>query len=410
VKLNLAQGILVAVLIACGGEGNQQPLPAAGEPSLPTVDSQGAALVAPADLHPVLVYLKQDRTPDTTLVAYDLEDKRQMLSVPLGRGGSPYTVSAGGRAIAVDTGLAINVYALDGAPPRQLSLANGTNEYFNYLALSQDGKTLAVVRDWSESALSTPPVGQSAQYRPRQTLFFFDVAFNRELKRIESTQPEFAGFDGSFGPLQWLPDGSGVFMWGATQSERPGSYATVLLDGTVTRHDLKGAAYVSHDSSRAAEGIGSLGCLFYSGHEVTIRDLRTGVVLAGVQTDTRALTGVGWSPDDREFLFESRPWSADLTCEGDRWWTAEPQLFVFNADTGALQSAGSQESVYRRWYGGDAVFLDCNGTLVPPGRHPFGNPVSVSCRGAGQSPTGVLQVGAHVVDSGTRFHIIGMIE
>ncbi|HXH20619.1 MAG TPA: hypothetical protein VNN10_01225, partial [Dehalococcoidia bacterium] len=195
---------------------------------------------------------------------------------------------------------------------------------FEWVSLSPDGKMLAVVQHYFEPPGTPLPSGvPGGPARSVDSLLFYDLDANRELRRVESTLPEFEGFDGMFDPLMWLGDGSGVFMWGQTNSERPGSYATVYLDGSIQRHDLEGFAYVAPNGQVAVSGIGSLGCMFISGHRLDVRHLSSDRSLASIENQSRAFTGVGWSPASREFLFESRPWREGFEC-ADRWWAAEP--------------------------------------------------------------------------------------
>jgi hypothetical protein len=249
------------------------------------------------------------------------------------------------------------------------------------------------------------PIGVAGPGRsPDDIIVIYDVSRQREVIRFDYHQPEFEGFDGFFGPLQWRDDGQGVFLWGATQSDHPGSYATLYVDGTVVRHDLQGAAYVAPNGRVAADGIDSLGCLFYSGHDVVLRDIDSGRVLAEMHDETRAFTGFDWSLDSREFLVESRPWEESFDCE-DGWWNAEPQLLLMNSETGEIQEVEDLEDVIRRWYGERLIWLECGGKFVPPRPHPFGNSWVLRCDRAG-----TMHVRGQTVPTTDNVWVLGIIE
>jgi hypothetical protein len=356
----------------------------------------------------LLLYGRHASSANAALVAYDIDAGRELWSVPM---DTDLALSAvGGRQLVVGSQSEIWVYAFDGTPPR-LVITRPPSEYagFQHVAVSDDGKTLALVLHESEPPGTPLPIGVSGPpARWNDTLIFIDLARGRELSRIDRTRPEFQGFDGMFGPLAWRADGTGVFMWGQTNSERPGSSVSVFLDGRVVRHNLEGAPYLGPRAQTAVEGIGSLGCMFYSGHSLTLRELDSGRDVGTVRDETRAFTGVDWSPDGREFLFESRPYPADDPGCLTGWWAGESLLFIMNATTGTTAPAMSVEDAYRRWYGGKLTWMDCDGRFVPPRPHPFGNAIAISCRNGSQE--GALYVHGKQVDRGRIFRIVGVID
>ena len=405
--------------LACSGSQTVSPSP---NPAIPTQEptvgltpSFPTPVLPVASGGPVALYTRGE-PGGGELAAYDLQAGRLLWSVPWSDQGIKQA-AVGGRTLAIEWSPAkpagrasvIGVYSFDSRALRELLRSDSENTSFEHLAVSDDGRTLALVLYEAEPPGTPLPIGvPGPPQRLTNYLAFYDIASGRELARVDSIRPEFTGFRGSFGPLAWRNDGAGVFMWGQTNSEAPGDSATVFLDGRIVRHELKGAPYVAPDARHAAEGIGSLGCLFYSGHSVTLRDLDSGRSLASISDDTRAFTGVAWSPDSSEFLLESRPWSPDLQCERDRWWAADPQFYIARIDTGAIEPVASAEAVYRRWYGARLTWLDCEGLAVMPRPHPFGNPVSMTCRREGVS--GTLYIHGQAADKGRYFGLIGILE
>lgn len=378
------------------------PGPSAGPPPI----DQMPQIQPTSATGPVLVY--EAGTYLQTLVAFDLNAKRQLWSVPLNSTVNP-PLSAGGRRLVVATKRSVILYTFDGSPPRQVQSGLAANDGIQNMALSADGKLLAVVTHQIGPAATAGPGTTPEPAAWQDEIVFYDLDSEREIGRIESWRPEFRAFHGTFGPVAWLPDNSGVTMWGATHSEQPGDYATIYVDGRIRVHKLEGAGYVAPNGGVAADLVpGTLpGCLSYGGHSIVVKDdsRRT---LASIENDQRAFTGVGWSPDSREFLFESRPYSGVADCS---WHAAEPQLYLITLPDPTARAVGDLESVYRRWYGDSIAWLDCGGRFVGERPHPFGNAASLTCLTSGSpDQSGTLYVAGQQVDTGQTFRIVGIVR
>jgi hypothetical protein len=355
---------------------------------------------------PVAVYGKE-QGPAAELVAYDLRTAHALWRIPMG-GAEPIAFASGGgnRLVLASRSRAL-LYTFDGSPVLDLMRTSDSTEAFQSLSVSADGRLLAIVlHDEEPPGTPLPPGIAGPPVRWKDTLIFFDLDQQQEVGRVESTSSEFDAFLGFFGPLTWLPDNEGVFMWGQTNSERAGGYATVFLDGTVQQHDLAGFAYVSPNAQLAVEGMGSLGCMFISGNDVLLQDLSSSQDLFTIRDPERAFTGLAWSPDSREFLFESRPWRSDLDCL-DGWWAAEPDLFLLNVESGEAKPVRDVEDVYKRWYQDKPTWIDCAGRFVPPDFYPFGSVLALRCDGVAE---GTLYIRGAPVEVGRLFQLIDVLE
>jgi hypothetical protein len=351
---------------------------------------------------PVLLY-RQDPGFDS-IIAYDLGASRQIWEKEL---SWPYAVAVAGDYLVLADKQEVALYGVDGSRVTQIMpLSEVDQEQVSDMAASSDGTLLALSISRFLGPTPTPlPIGVPGEGRlPDDIVMIYDIAQRQEIARFDYHQPEFEDFRATFGPLQWRDDGQGVFLWGATGSERPGNDATLFLDGRVVRHAPAQNLYLAPSSRKAAEGIGSLDCMFISGHDVVLRDLDTGGVLAELHDESRAFTGFDWSPDSREFLVESRPYEESLRCE-DGWWAAEPELLLIDSETGVVDEVADLEALFRGWYGEDLIWLDCGGQFVPPRPHPFGNPRVLRC-----DRSGTLHVRGETVPTSENVWVLGIIE
>ena len=130
-----------------------------------------------------------------------------------------------------------------------------------------------------------------------------------------------------------------------------------MLDGRVSVINQEGFVHLAPNGRYIADGAGSICGTLISGHELHLRDLDSGALLASVSDRTKAFTPYAWSPDSQELLYQERDWSGSLACPSEvRWFVLTRQ---------GPTAVSDLDSLFARWYGLQLVELVCQRPVYP---------------------------------------------
>ena len=341
-----------------------------------------------------------------SIVAYDLGADRELWTID----DSSYrwtSLAVAGEYLIMADAREVALYRVTGERTAQLrELSEFDSESAGNMAVSPNGKLVAIVigRSLGPSPTPLPPGPGGGGFLPDDLVVVYDVETQHEVVRFDYHDPAFPELGSGFGALQWRDDGEGVLLWIAATPELAGPYFTLYLDGRIEKHQYEGWAFVAPSSRRTAEGFGSLGCMFISGHDVVLRDLDNGAVLGELHDESRAFSGFDWSPDSTQFLFESWPYEEPWDC-GTVLRAEEPALLLLDTVNGEVSDVSDAESLLRGWYGDALLWMECAGEFAPIRPHAFGNVRVGACEGPGR-----LYVGDQDAGVGETFQIVGIIE
>ncbi len=269
---------------------------------------------------------------------------------------------------------------------------------------------IAVSPDGNYLALTIEPAacgGAGCTFYGSQ-LYVIELPQGREVLKLDWPDPSQHGFDGALWQLHWRDDGKGVWVGGATHSERPGTKATVMLDGSVRIEPLDGFVSIAPGGRIAAHGPGSLGCMFIAGHSLSIIDLDSGSRLFSVEDADMAFTPWEWSPAGDEFVFAARPYPP-ATAPGEcDWVNAEPEWRVARLDGSPPRVITRQELLALRstWYEGRFVAAGC----ASPDNPLLGRYGDAAPQCDPSLPAGAIRVNGVDVGRTGRLGIIGFAE
>jgi hypothetical protein len=353
---------------ACGGSSR-----IAATPSPPV-----AATTTPAGTPspgPVVLYAKQGADPQHwQIVQYDLALGRQLSSFDVGTS----LEDAPQQAVAPDGRVIVNLYdrivsyAYDGSDPRELRHAQPGGAFIG-IAISPDRAKLALTEQTTPQCPTpapTPVEGQiCTSYRDITQAVVIDAMTGHELLRVPQTRLAADKYVGQFAIPAWRDDGRGFTVFAYTYSEFFGGLATIMLDGTVRSDPFDLYPRLAPDERHTADGSFSLICGLggtVEMHELLIRDLDAGQVVARANEPELTIEPLEWSPDSREFLYSTYRLAPDPTrpeClapdESTRTW------HILHADGSGSTAEVDQYTVRRRWYGNRVVEYRCAGQLVP---------------------------------------------
>jgi len=357
-------GVAVVLAGACQSSGNTKGTTA--PTSAPTAALTASPSLTPAT-GPLLVYTKEVRQanagsrrwPTLEVVTYDIGAKRQLASFEVGEVGEyPNNVIVVGNKLAANLEQRIVLYNLDGSDPRELRRAPAGGSIIG-IGASRDGTKIALAEQ--TDPLCDP---ECRPYADITSVVFLDVVSGQELPVVPQSAPGFADFRGQAWVLTWRDDGEGVVVHGATYSEQPGGTATVLLDGSVRTHDLRGYVFLAPNGRYAAHGF-DLPCMNVIGHGVSLRDLDAEVDLASVQDDGLVFGPAEWSPDSTQYLYSAyaaRPSTSGGLCpesaEGPLQW------HLLHVDGSPPSPVPDPQALRDRWYGDRRVEFRCDGRPV----------------------------------------------
>ncbi len=305
-----------------------------------------------------------------------------------------WPISAGSR-IVVATSEGVARYELDGSG--RFELYRTTGAAVQDVAVSPDGRTVAV----AEGGLCI--VEDSCA---ESEVVFVDVASGRELTRVSQRSPAFDSFAGYFYRVSWRDDGRGVVVGGGTNSELPGGWATVVVDGAVRFH-FEGFPMLDSAARRAAVGPQPPdNCLLVSTLRLAVVDLDSDAELAVLEGGQRVFTPWAMSPDGTELLYQERDYVPDSMCI---WTDAQPRWYLLDVAAGGAIPIAGPDPVFRRWYADRLVELECGaGRVAVPPRGVFGWPLY--CPTGEDPPVLRFWVNGHPVGVYANGEIVGFID
>lgn len=410
--VRVAAGLLVAcfaslLLAACsGGNGTPTPTPQrsptmepSAPPASPTATMTPTATPAGSGLFAYLV--GDDSSGPVTVAVFDMATGRERASETfLNERPNGAAVWRDGLVLAfshrveiTDFDLANRRAVFEAPPASEAAIAD--------IAISPDGLRLALTIEPATCS------GPGCTFYASQ-LYVLDLPTGREVLKIDWPDPSQHGFDGALWQLHWRDDGSGVWVAGATHSERPGTKATVMLDGTVRVEPLVGFASIAPSGRVAAHGPGSLGCMFISGHALSIVDLDSGRELFAVEDGGAAFTPREWSPDGDEFVFATRPYPLDAASGDCAWAEASPEWRIARLDGSPPRAVSLSELLQLRqeWYAGRFVTAGCDQEDNPI-LHRYGDPAA-QCDPS--LPAGAIRVNGVDIGRTGRVAVVGFAE
>ena len=403
------------MLVACAGDDSPSPTPVASNPtprSVPTeapTNTPGPAVGTPAPaepaikreagwgdvLGPVLVYERGTNPP--SIVAYDLGNRRPIWSAHRHQEGAFDEAALVANGVVLATRAAVYLQDFKGEPLEKLFDFEPEWQAIETVAVAPDGVTVAFSIAQEPQPFGTPtPHGQV--FRRYGRILFYDLNARREIREVVGT-PEHSL---AAGTIAWRSDALGVNLGSFTHSESPGQRSAVFLDGSLVTYDVHDWAYLAPNGKRMVHGISSQ-CMFIGGPDIYVRDLDTGRDIVAIHNDQRMFTGMDWSPDGDEFLFQSRLARQGDACEV----LAEPTHLILNASTGLVSPAPDLEALYRRWYGDALVWVDCQGRFEPLAGGHIGWPIAY-CSESLSPAEGRLRYQDLEVDSASFFRLHGI--
>lgn len=362
----------------------------------------GEDVLAPAEGHRLVVYLLGRSAsplggPSGRIVTYDLDAARELVAFEVaGAMELPPMADLAGSQVVVATSEGMARYELDGSG--RFELYRTTGAAVQDVAVSPDGRTVAV----AEGGLCAED-----EYCAESAVVFVDVASGRELTRVGQRSPVFDSFVGYFYRVRWRDDGRGVVVGGGTNSGRPGGWATIMVDGTARVHFV---SFPMFDSAALIAAVGPQSpdnCEFVSTLRLAVVDLDSGAELAVLEGGQRAFTPWAISPDGTELLYQERGYVPDSMCI---WTDARPRWFLLDVASGGSTPVAGPDPVFRRWYAGRLVELECGEGRVataPNGRF-FGWPLY--CPSGEDPPVLRFWVNGQPVGVYANGEIIGFID
>jgi hypothetical protein len=346
--------------------------------------------------------------PKLRVVTYDLDAHREVASFNAGGPGDYVLgVSLAGSRVVIASESRLVVAELDGSGRRDLLLPPEGGS-FNDADASADGTMVAA----TESRACAPSCPNGSQ---DGSVAFVETASGRLLRRVDIPRWSEGGRDappGTFRGYPWLvhwrDDGAGVVITGGTSSEAPGSRATVFLDGRL-RIDPYSPSYeaIAPNGRQVATGLGSLGCMFISGHRIALIDLDSGRQLNAFADSQHALSSYEWSPDGSEVLYASRPFTPD-DCD---WVKSAPEWYLLPLNGAPPRRITPEgiDDVHHRWYGDRLVTADCD-NLDLPVRSRW-QEQRLYCRGWGgyDAESATIRVGGVPIGEASTVQVVGFI-
>lgn len=110
------------------------------------------------------------------------------------------------------------------------------------------------------------------------------------------------GFRGRPTPMVWRDDGTGVVVAGDTSSGAPGTWGTVMLDGTIRVHLTDGAFPSPNGRFLELDDTGE-NCVAPGTQRVRLIDLDTNMEVARAEDPGRGIINQGWSPSGDALLY-----------------------------------------------------------------------------------------------------------
>ncbi|MPZ97926.1 MAG: hypothetical protein GEU80_01095 [Dehalococcoidia bacterium] len=420
-----AVAVVVAVALLSGGEDGGAARGRGGtveaSSTAPAVTTTPAVQLVDGlprgSVGPLLVYVTEvgrasgggRNWPRLSVVTYDLGAGREVVSFEVGEVGSfAESVVLADHEVVVNFEHTLSVFALNGDHLRNLRQTPVDRETGGYgrlseVAVSHDGDLLAVTERTDPEPL--PFVDNS--------VVILDVSTGDELLTVPLNDPGFEGLRAELRPLVWRDDNAALVVYVVTSYEGGGRLATVMLDGTVRLHDTSGFTYVAPNGRVAAHGTGSLGCMFISGHSVTVTDLDTDRVLTTVEDESLTFAPREWSPDSTQLLYATRPFPSDPEeVEDCEWPAAEPEWRILSLVGGREpEPIDDPLAAHELWGGSPAVTFTCDGERTAGwyARYDLMLHAPNRCMAESDTPTEIVY-DDEVIGSGNAVRVLGQLE
>jgi hypothetical protein len=221
----------------------------------------------------------------------------------------------------------------------------------------------------------------------------------RTVHTFTSADP--AGFTGRPVPAAWRSDERGFFVAGSTGTDTPGTWATVMLDGTVVQH-LRSFVDPAPDGEHGAvanPGTAACADIQLSQHLALVH-FDGGDIVNSINDPTGGIRPRGWSPAGDEFLYQQfNVPDVGALCERMQ---PEPlgRAFLLSVHGGPPAPVDNVIALRQRWYGDRIIDFECGGETA---FNPYGDCVFMAA-------TGHMFLNGREVTSGEVMRAIGFIE
>jgi hypothetical protein len=377
---------VIASSAACGGEATKLT---------PTAAPTATSTPEPAVVGPILVYTKE--TPfeqrmgqvDTFVVAYDVGAGREILQSTIPQVIVPILNRASGEVLYLGQ-------SKDRPAVRAVNIMTGAERIVYQsqrplefrVALSPDGASLAVSEVESETDVTS-----------HTHVRVVDLADGSARTVATFGNPLAEAFRGRPVPFVWRDDGRGFVVAGDTSSGAPGTWGTVMLDGTVRTH-FRDFAYPSPSGRMVAlDDVGEM-CVTPGVQRLRLFDLDANAEVARVEDPGRGIFKREWSPEGDALLYDQlspTPGTENDPCR-PTYETASRRSFLLRASGGPPELVGDVDTLLARWHPEARINLTC----VYPATDLFD-----TCFGPDKRN---LSINGTPVDVGENIRIVGFLH
>ena len=279
--------VAAAVAVSCGGGGAKK-----------TPIATPAATYAPAAVGPILVYTNE--TPfdervghvETFIHAYDIASGREIIRATIPQGS----------LVAVFNRPSGEVFYVgrfkDGQEIHAVNALTGVDRLV-YRPLRPMESPFAISPDGASMAVSE----LESEERTSQTYVMVVSIADGSVRTLATFGSQFSDdFRGRPTPMVWRDDGRGILVAGDTSSGRPGTWASVMLDGTIRVHLTDGAFPSPNGRFLELDDTGE-NCVAVGTQRVRLINLDTNMEVARTEDPGRGIINQGWSPSGDALLY-----------------------------------------------------------------------------------------------------------
>jgi hypothetical protein len=281
--------VAAAASVSCGGGAASKT---------PIATPAAAATSTPATVGPILVYTNE--TPldervghvETFVHAYDIAAGREIMRATIAQASlvPVFNRTSGDVFYSGQFKDRQEIHAVNALTGVDRLVYRPDRPMKSTFAISPDGASMAVSELESEEQTShTYVMVVSIADGSARTLATFGSQFSDD-------------FRGRPMPRVWRDDGKGILVSGDTSSGRPGTWATVMLDGTVRVHLTDGAFPSPNGRFLELDDTGE-NCVAVGTQRVRLIDLDTNTEVARTEDPGRGIRNQGWSPNGDALLY-----------------------------------------------------------------------------------------------------------
>ncbi len=226
----------------------------------------------------------------------------------------------------------VDLYEPNGTLVRRLLVLGGSSGEHIHVAAVHEERGLVAIS-------SSRPISQTAEYPRTGDITFVRAADGTVVEK--SNQQDWPGYTGDHMPgyphgVAWVEDGSGVFVQGATGSERPGARWRVSPDGSVTQVNFTHYVRPSPDGKLLVHyDVPSPWCLSLSAPSFALLDLDTLSPVARVEVPGYNVFADAWEPGGPGLLLGAVPGPKVDGCSENYPPESERAAFLYDITTGA---------------------------------------------------------------------------